>query len=295
MLPASAMLLGAGYGTRLAPLTDERPKPLVPLGDRPLLEHALSALHGLGIARFVINTHHLASRFEAWAAELQVPVTLVFEPKIRGTAGGIAGARAELGPGPVLLWNGDILATPPAEALVDAAGDGLAWAVAPRACGEGTVGLDSEGRVVRLRGRVFGEEARGADYVGIAVLGARCLSELPEQGCLVGDWALPALARGERIRCVPLRGAWTDIGDLQSYWAANLAWLDERRAPAWLGAGARVAGSVELHQSLVGAKAQISGEGALERVVVWPGATARAPLADAIVMTSGRVVRVPQS
>jgi NDP-sugar pyrophosphorylase family protein len=112
---------------------------------------------------------------------------------------------------------------------------------------------------------------------------------------LVADWALPALARGERIRCVPLRGAWTDIGDLRSYWTANLAWLGARSAPAWIGAGVRMDEVVKLDCALVGANAQISGEGALERVVVWPGATVRAPLADAIVMTSGRVVRVPRS
>ncbi len=289
------MVLCAGLGTRLRPLTDELPKPLVPIGDRTILAHIAAALRAAGLDAAVINTHHLADKFPPVIGNLGIKIEVVNEAIVRGTAGGVAGARALLGPAPVVVWNGDILVDdPPLAALLDFAGDGLCLAVAPRPAGEGTVGLDAAGGVVRLRGERFGDEARGGDYVGIAAIGARCLATLPEMGCLVGDWALPELRAGRpSVASVDVTGAWTDAGDPASYLAANLAWLAGQAAgAARKGRGAVVAAGVELRQSIVGDGARVDGHGALERCVVWPGAHATAPLSDAIVTTSGRVVRV---
>jgi mannose-1-phosphate guanylyltransferase len=284
------MVLCAGLGTRLRPLTDELPKPLVPIGDRPLLARIASTLAGSGLTRLVLNTHHLPDAFPKVLAEFSLEAHVIHEPEIRGTAGGVAGARHRLGPPPVLVWNGDILADPPIDALLDLAGDGLALCVAPRPPGEGTVGLGEGGWVVRLRGECFGRELASGDFIGISALGERCLSSLPEQGCLIGDWALPELRRGARIATVSCSAAWTDIGDLRSYLELNLAWLGTRHA--WAAEGAAVAPGVHLKRAIVGRGARVEGEGIVARSVVWPGAVARAPLADAIVTTSGRVVAI---
>jgi mannose-1-phosphate guanylyltransferase len=289
-MSARAMVLCAGLGTRLRPLTDELPKPLVPVGDRSILAHTLAALERAGLRRAVINTHHLPQAFSGIINQFELEIDVVHEPEIRGTAGGVAGARSLLGPAPVVVWNGDILAEPPLAALLGWGGDGLCLAVAPRAAGAGSVGLGADGSVARLRGERFGPELSGGDYVGVAALGARCLATLPELGCLIGDWALPELRAGGRIATVPHPGAWTDAGDLAAYVAANLGWLAAR--PAWVGKGARVEAGVELSQSLIGEGARVTGAGKLERVVVWPGAQARAPLKNAVITTSGRVVEV---
>jgi len=285
---ARAMVLSAGLGTRLRPLTDELPKPLVPVGDRPILGHVLEWLRAHGFARAVVNTHHLPQAFAT--SVLPIPVDLVHEPIIRGTAGGVAGARHLLGPAPIVVWNGDVLCEPPLAELTRRVTDGLCLAICPRPRGEGTVGIDAEGRVVRLRGEQFGPEARGGDYLGVAALGARCLQTLPAEGCLIGDWALPELRRGEPVLTVDAPGPWTDCGDLARYLGANLAWLEKHGLDSWPAPGSEVGAHVELKQSIVGPGATVMGQGLVERSVIWPGASAVAPLFEVVVTRSGRVV-----
>ncbi len=288
------MVLCAGFGTRLLPLTEELPKPLVPIGDRPLLGHIADRLLGQGVEKLVANLHHRSEEFNSLINTLGDKLQVVHEPEIRGTAGGIAGARPWLGPGPVLVVNGDIVGTIPASELIEHATDGLVMAVSARPREQGTLGVDAQGRVVRMRGQVFGSEVAGADYIGVAALGARCLGELPERGCLVGDWALPELARGGEVHTVAVCSDWSDIGSLESYFAANMRWRKEHRGEgSWVAPGARVGPSVRLVESLVGEGASVAGQGVVERCVVWPRAQVEAPLADAIVTTTGRVVTLP--
>src|SRR5690606_3297501 len=91
--PFRALVLSAGFGTRLAPLTREIPKPLVPLGNRPLLHRTLEKLHELGAERLVVNVHHCADKIINSCNGLLFKVHVVHELNIRGTAGGISGAR----------------------------------------------------------------------------------------------------------------------------------------------------------------------------------------------------------
>src|SRR6187402_3569361 len=169
---ASAIVLCAGFGTRLSPLTDELPKPLVPVGDRSILQHALDRLIRAGLAEVAINVHHLPAAFAGIGQAQRIPLRVVVEPSIRGTAGGVAGARSWLGSAPVLVWNGDILVDPPLDQLlVGLEPHSLRLGVAPRELGTGTVGLDARGNVVRLRGERFGDEVSAGDYVGVLAMG----------------------------------------------------------------------------------------------------------------------------
>src|SRR5262249_22038123 len=153
------------------PFTDELAKPLVPVGDRPMLAHVVDALRRGGAREVVVNTHHRAGDFDREIERLRANIQVVHEPAILGTAGGVANAAAALGDGDVVVWNGDILAPElDVAALVEDlhAGTGdVIWVVAPRVVGEGTVGLDGAGRVVRLRGETFGFEKSGGDFLGI--------------------------------------------------------------------------------------------------------------------------------
>lgn len=290
-MAASAMILCAGFGTRLRPLTDELPKPLVPYGDRPVLATIARCLRRAGLRRAVVNTHHLAGAFSSIHEWMDIEVEVLKEPEILGTAGGVAAARGKLGAGPTLVWNGDIIADPPIERLLAAARHGgMCLAVAPRPAGEGTVGVDSDGHVVRLRGEVLAEESRGGDYLGIAALGGRVLGNLPRVGCLIGDVALPELRLGGVIPTVRVTTPWTDLGEPASYHAANMRWLDGVGSGSFVAPSARVADGVRVSRCIVGASAVVSGRGALSRVVVWPKASVHAPLEDAIVLTSGKIV-----
>jgi mannose-1-phosphate guanylyltransferase len=287
----SAIVLCAGLGTRLRPLTDELPKPLVPVGDRSILEHALLHLAGAGFTELVINVHHLPGAFERVLAHFPVPVRVVLEAELKGTAGGVAGARALLRGDPVLVWNGDILVAPPLDQLLaGCAPQSFCFGVAPRARGEGTVGLNGAGHVVRLRGERFGVETAGGDYVGVLALGSRARDSLPDRGCVFGDVALPLLRAGGVITSAPVAQPWTDAGDLHSLLAANWAWLKARGLPWFVAENVERPAAVELRQCVIGAGARITGRGVLERCVVCPGATVSAPLQDAIVAPSGRVI-----
>jgi mannose-1-phosphate guanylyltransferase len=292
---ASVMVLCAGFGTRLRPLTDERPKPLVPLGDRTLLEHVLHTFAAQGLLPAVVNSHHLAAVFRTLVADFRGILEVVEEPDIRGTAGGVAGARHALTRGPVLVTNADVLASVDGRRLLEQTPpDGLCLAVAPRPVGQGTVGVGEGGRVVRLRGERFGEELEGGDYACTLGIGADALAALPGSGCLIGDVALPLARRGGPLVTLRVESELLEPGDSPvAYHAANLAWLARRGNGPYLAADARMASGVELVDSIVGQAASVEGQGQLERVVVWPGARVRAPLADAIVTTRGVIVPVP--
>ncbi|MCC6216641.1 MAG: NTP transferase domain-containing protein [Polyangiaceae bacterium] len=282
------MVLCAGLGTRLRPLTGELPKPLVPIGDRSVLEHALDHLEPHVAGKVVVNVHHLPREFE----RLRSRVEVILEGSLLGTAGGVAGARSLLEP-PALVWNGDILLSgscaEPLKSLMKV--DFLSLLGVARPAGQGTVGVGSGGEVVRLRGERFGEERAGADYVGVCALGGRALAALPPAGCLIGDVALPYLRSGGRVEVVVRDLGWTDAGDPGAYLAANLGWLADAGRDAWVGPEASLGPGVTLEQAVVGRGARVEGWGRLRRVVVWPGAVACAPLEDAVV-TPARVVHV---
>ena len=293
----SALILAAGFGTRLRPLTLELPKPVVPVGDRPLLAHVAAACRRAGIERLIANAHHEHEKLSSVIKRLSLDIEVVVEARIRGTAGGVAGARGLFDSAAVLVWNGDILTEAPVRELLELAGarDAQVLAVSPRPRGEGTVGLDEAGGVVRLRGQVFGTEVAGGDYVGVMALGPGVVAGLPALGDLVGDVALPELARGGKVWTLPSTAPWSDLGDLSEYVDANFRWLDARFGPAalarsWVDESAVVARGVQLERSLIGRGVQLSGTGTVTEVIAWPGAAFSAPLARAVVLGSGRVV-----
>lgn len=289
------MILAAGLGTRLRPLTDELPKPLVPVGDRAAVAHIAERLARAGISEAVLNTHHLAEAFTpAQIDALPLRLRVIREPTILGTGGGVANAAELLGAGDVVVWNGDILADVDIPALLAAHRSERApatLATAPRPRGEGTVGLAADGAVVRLRGERFGVEERGGDFLGIYALGPALRSRLPAVGCLLGDGCLPALRAGERIASFTVTEAWDDIGSIASYLRANARWLARLARSSYVGEGAVIAAGVTIVDSVIGAGAVVSGRGLVRGAVIWPGARAEAPLDGVVVTRKGSVAR----
>lgn len=283
MAPSLAgFVLAAGLGTRIHALSRETPKPLLPVGLSTPFERAVEALRAGGASRVVANASHLAAAIVARARALDVSV-VVEEGGPFGTAGGLANARLDADA--VAIWNGDIVADLAVRPLVEAL-PGAAAVLAVRGrepIGRGNVGLRGD-RIVRLRDQRLGDdEDRSAWFAAVQVLERSLVQAAPSRGCLVGDLLIPALLRGVALRAVETAGAWHDVGDLRSYLAANLA-----EAPL-VGEGARV--EVPIGRSVVGARATVTGSGALDRVVVFPGAHAVAPLSSCIV-TLGEVVPV---
>ena len=113
----SAMLLAAGLGTRLRPITDTIPKPLVPVNGRTMLDRALDKLVAHGVENAVINIHHLADKVRVHlAGRDDIGITLREEPILMDTGGGVKQALPQLGDGPFFCLNTDLVWT-------DGAGD----------------------------------------------------------------------------------------------------------------------------------------------------------------------------
>lgn len=279
------MVLCAGLGTRLRPLTEWCPKPLVPIGDRPAVAHVFERL--ASFSRRVINVHHRPEELERWASERGIAVSR--EVDLLGTAGGVEHAASLLGEGDVLVWNGDILCDLDVEALLEAHVADATLAVVARDLGTGNVGMNDAGRIVRLRTERFGEETRSADFIGVHIVGASLRARLPQEGCLVGDVYLPALARNMSLRAHVVDVPFSDVGSIAQYVAANRAWLAQRGMTEWVAGDAKVNAPIE--GSIVGSGARIDAP--TKRCIVWPEAHVQESIEDAIVTPRGIVEYAP--
>ena len=152
------------------------------------------------------------------------------------------------------------------------------------------MGVAADGSVVRLRGEVFGVEESGGDYMGVAVLGTDAIHSLPDSGCLVGDWLLPRLRRGELVRAHFDATVWLDVGELKGYAQANWAWLSARNLRSWLAPDASVCNGARLTEVIMGSGTSIEAVGSFRRVIAWPGARLTQELSDCIVLDDGQIV-----
>lgn len=171
------MLLAAGLGTRLRPLTDRVPKCLVPVHGRPLLGYWLDLLLGNGIERAVVNTHYLPAQVEAFvrASPWAPRIVLSPEPSLLGTGGTVLANAGQLGPGAFLVAHADNLCRFDVGGFIAAhrsrpAGCEITMMTFatddPRSCG--IVEQDAEGRVVAFHEKVAsppGNLANGAVYL----------------------------------------------------------------------------------------------------------------------------------
>jgi MurNAc alpha-1-phosphate uridylyltransferase len=185
----TAMVLAAGHGTRLRPLTDRTPKPMVPVNGKMLIDHTLDRLAAFGIERAVVNTHHLADQVERHLAGRRAPpIEFSREETILDTGGGIANALPQLGDEPFLAVNAKIVwldgRIPALQRLAacwdDSRMDGLLLVhptVMARAYdGPGDFFLDPEGHVRRRRPW----EVAPFVYTGIQILHPRLFRDAPE-------------------------------------------------------------------------------------------------------------------
>ncbi len=236
-MSARAFVLAAGFGTRLRPLTEHRPKPLVPVCGVTVLEQALALCAQHGIRSAVVNAHHLAPAIERWcesyeAMELRVQVE---RPDILGTGGGLQAARPALAD-PFAVVNGDVLCDGDLSGLLaDCERPGVAASMLLRqatdAYQHGIVAVDAERRVVRLTSlaRLVGAApiAEDTHFTGIHALRHAALDHVPEEGfaCIVRSSYVQLIPRGEvRGRVHP--GTWLDVGNPQVYLEANRAVMD---------------------------------------------------------------------
>ncbi|MEW6742432.1 MAG: NDP-sugar synthase [Planctomycetota bacterium] len=213
------MILAAGLGTRLRPVTNHLPKALLPVVNIPLIEYALPSLVAAGVELIGVNLCHLGAKVRGFLQQTRVvdPARFVFssEPELLGTAGGIKRLARILGGESFFIHNADMLASVDARSLIDhhrRSGAVVTLAVAPpAACERPTLALVPDGSVTDMLGLVHGC-ASEVDFLGLCVIEASFVARLPEHGCLVRDALVPYLREGGRVAAWVHQGYARDVG-----------------------------------------------------------------------------------
>lgn len=204
------MLFAAGFGTRMRPLTDTQPKPLIPVAGRPLIDHAMAFIDGAEISKTVVNLHYRADQL---AAHLQgKPIETVTEtPDILDTGGGLRNALPLLGDGPILTLNTDaVWAGPNPLALLQQAWDPARMdallicvpmaQVHGRTNGDFDLGPD--GHITRGQAAVYG---------GAQIIKTTGLHDIPDRAFSLNVlWN--QMAAQNRLFGLPYPGQWCDVG-----------------------------------------------------------------------------------
>lgn len=305
---AKGMMLAAGRGTRLGPLTEDTPKPLLPVANVPVMAHGIAGLRRLGIREISVNVSYrgeqILDTFGDGAAH-GVRLHWLFEHDPSGTAGGAKAMQRLLGDDRVIIIAGDAMLDmdlAPLLAAHEARGALATLATIPVADPSlyGVVVTDADGRIQRFQEKpVPGTEISRQANTGIYVFEPAVFDLIPTRTFY--DFALNVfpeiLARGLPFYAVPLEGYWTDIGNPGDYLQANRDYLAGRIRAAGEGdrvgdnlcaRAARVDGAM-LHHCVVGAGAELAPGSVLTRCVVWPRTRVHAPLTltDAVLTPAG--------
>jgi MurNAc alpha-1-phosphate uridylyltransferase len=219
--PRSAMVLAAGLGTRMRPLTDRTPKPLVSVGGKPLLDHVLDRLADAGVERAVVNVHYLADQIVAHVKDRQRPHVAISDEsqQILGTGGGVVRALSLLGDAPFYHVNSDTMwiEGPRAnlERLAAAFDPQLMDALLLLAATTGSIGYDGRGDYAmgpdgRLRKRAEREVAPFV-YAGAAILSPALFKGAPARAFSLTELFERAEEAG-RLHGLRLEGTWMHVG-----------------------------------------------------------------------------------
>lgn len=216
-----ALILAAGGGTRLLPLTRKRPKPLFPILNRPLLGITFNYLSHFSIQRAILNTHHLAPQMENfvqtqkkyWPSEIKTR----FEPEILNTGGGISNIRDFCRSDPFVVINGDILTDIDLQQVIEfhQSHKGPVTLVLHDYYEFNNITVDGQGRIREFRKT----DGQGLAFTGIHILGQDLFNHLPP----TGSYAIIPIYQQMIREGIPIwayvsKGHyWRDIGTPQSY------------------------------------------------------------------------------
>lgn len=228
--PEAAMVLGAGLGTRMRPLTDLVPKPLVRVKGRALIDHVLDRIAEAGIAAAVVNTHYMADKLEGHLAGRTRPAIAISDERdqLLDTGGGVVRALPRLGRGPFLVHNADStwlegIGTNLAR-LCDAWDNGrmdflLLVALASHSVGydgRGDFQMQPDGRLARRREREMAPFA----FTGVSIAHPRAFEGAPKGPFSLNRLWDRAIEQG-RLFGVRLDGVWMHIGTPEAVTAAE--------------------------------------------------------------------------
>ncbi len=292
-----AFILGAGLGTRLRPLTDHLPKPLIPVFHRPLITYAFDHLLQAGVQEFIINTHHLPAKYATAFPDSryrETPLTFCHEPVLLETAGGIANIAGLVNDAPFIVYNGDILTDLPLAPLIEAhEREHNLVTLALRSHGPGRhIAFDSARNLVTdIRNKLHTGNQGTHQFTGIYVVSPAFLKHLtPGKVESVIPIFLKLISSNARIGAVVLdHGMWWDLGDRASYLNAHRELLAmDGKFPAYTAGTSRTGAqekfilrspNTRIHPTakllgctVIGNDCEIGDGAVLEDCILWPGA-----------------------
>jgi len=297
-----AMLLAAGLGTRLRPLTYELPKPMVPILGRPVMEHILRLLARHGFDDVIANLHYfpdlIRGRFGD-GSDYGLRLAYSFEPELMGTAGGVRNARGHFGDETFLVISGDALTDIDLTALLKTHTEkgGIATLALKRVDDPrefGVVIVAEDGRIQGFQEKPDPAEAlSNLGNCGIYVFEPEIFDYFPEADFV--DWAMDVypklLEQDVSFYGHEFPEYWNDVGSLEEYRQGNFDALAgavqtdmpamtngrmvpdtaEVEGPVFIGEGCEIAAGVRLTGPVViGEGARIGENSALRDTIVWP-------------------------
>lgn len=284
-----ALVLAAGLGTRLRPLTTHTPKPLLPVRGVPILGHTLAQLAASGCEAAAVNLHHLGDQIRQRFGDSHagMPLTWSQEPELLGTLGAFHPLKDFFAPADlVLVINGDSLCKWPLRRLIRrhlARGDRATLLLASRpdpAAFGGGVAIDQQGRILSFRpgDPERGEAARRYVFAGAHVLAPDLLDRVgPDKADIVRDLYVPLLEEGERIGSLVTGRRWHDLGTPQRFLEAVLdcargGWPERLWRRSWISPAAVVGAGARIRRSAVEPEARVGEKARVERSALLPGA-----------------------
>ncbi|HEY3489762.1 MAG TPA: NDP-sugar synthase [Candidatus Deferrimicrobiaceae bacterium] len=291
------MILAAGLGTRLHPLSYEMPKPVVPVLGRPLCAWTMAFLARSGVKSFVLNLHQhprlIQQAVLGWAGK-RTPVQFTIEPDILGTGGGIGNARNHLKGGTFVTANGDTIVN-------FNFAQALAYHRRKKSLATLVLFPNRDKRYtpvwIRPHGRLAGFGTDAGDgrlsgfYTGVQIIEPELLDLIPQgkPSCIIRDIYIPLIARGAPIHGFLTKGSFREFGTPSDYLRETLALLGEPAErdpapvfsapgveviqPAWISPRARIASGATIGpNAVIEADASIETGARVSDAVVWPGA-----------------------
>jgi len=298
-----AMVLAAGFGTRLQPLTRVLPKPMFPVLGRPLLSHTFDLLRSANISEVAVNIHHLPDHIiDYFENEKPLNLNLHFsrEEKILGTAGGIKKVQSFLEDGPFILINSDIITDIDLNRVIEfhkKNNSKLTLVVRQDASPEqfDPIEICEDGRIAHFVGASFMNPVDNTTrvmFTGIQIMEPEIFERIPSgQFCGTTEDVFPQMIEdGTPVFGYLYHGYWRDMGNRKSYLQANADALDRKVQlkgipshepsgplivpPVLIGHNCRIAGDSQIGpHTVIDPNCTIKNGAVIENSVLWEGVT----------------------
>lgn len=294
-----AMIMAAGFGTRLRPLTNKIPKALVPVLNRPVLERNIEYLGKYGIRDIIINAHYHADRIAEFISSCKIPqVSLIASPEneILGTGGGIANCRKFLEHNTFLVINSDIITNIDLDsAIKNHMESGDAATMVLHDCARfNQIDVTGDSKIKGIHKTIA--PGRLA-FTGIHVLDPAIFDLLPEKGYadIISSCYNPMLESGRSVNAYQTAGHfWYDIGTIESYKKASMDLLDMENKQFATGEDIILDKSVILKNwAVIGNNVTIDKNVIIDSSIIWDNAVIKngMHIKDSIVISTDEIIQ----